>query len=120
MFKRIVSILGVALLATACASFPPPTDALANSLASVRGAEELGADNVPQASLQLQLAQEEINKAKKLMADGENERAHYMALRATNDAELAIALTRESHARNKAQQAQQGVADAAKSAEVTP
>lgn len=119
MFKPIVTILGVALAATACASFPPPTETVAKSQASVRGAEELGADRVPQASLQLQLAHEEIAKAKKLMADGENERAHYMALRATQDAELAIALTRESKARGEAQQAEQGVEDA-KNAEVTP
>lgn len=116
--KRMVAILGVALASTACASFPPPTDAVANSQASVRGAEEIGADSVPQASLALQLAQEEVNKAKKLMADGENERAHYMALRAGNDAELAIALTRENHARIAADKAKQGVADA--KTEVTP
>lgn len=116
MFKPIYALL--VLATAACASFPPPTETMANSQASVRGAQELGADNVPQASLSLQLAQEGVNKAKKLMADGENERAHYMALRAGNDAELAIALTRENHARAEADKAKQGVA-AAKS-EVTP
>jgi hypothetical protein len=113
---RGVMILGVAL-AAACASFPPPTDVLAESIASLRGAEEIGAEKVPKASLSLQLAREEINKAKKLMADGENEQAHYMALRATNDAELAIALTREEHARTVAAKAQ---AEAAAVANETP
>jgi hypothetical protein len=116
---RIFTTLGVVLAVSACASFPPPTNTVASSLAAVRGAEELGAADVPQAALQLQLAHEEITKAKKLMAEGENERAHYMALRATNDAELAIVLTRESAARGEVVKAKQGVVDA-KSPEVTP
>jgi hypothetical protein len=113
MTMRIVSILGVApivlinLIMAACASYPPPTDAVANALASMRGAEELGADRVPQAELQLQLADEEVARARQLMADGKNERAHYMAVRATNDAELAIALTREAQAKKAAEHARQ-------------
>jgi hypothetical protein len=118
MSIRNVTMLSVVLAVAACASFPPPTNTVATSIAAVRGAEELGAANVPQAALQLQLAQEEIAKAKKLMADGENELAHSMALRASNDAELAIVLTRESAARGKAVQAREGV-EAAKTPEVT-
>lgn len=114
-----VTIISVLLTVAACASFPPPTNTVANSLASVRGAEELGAADVPQAALQLQLAREEVTKAKKLMADGANERAHFMALRASNDAELAIALVRENTARAEAGQARQRV-EAAKTSEVTP
>lgn len=119
MSNRMFTILGVVLAVSACASFPPPNDTMASSLASVRGAEELGAANVPQAALQLQLAQEELSKAKKLMAGGDNEQAHYMALRAGNDAELAIALTRENTARGEAKNAEQRVDDA-KSPETTP
>ena len=122
MFNRILTIFGVpgiALAVSACASFPPPNDAVAASQASVRGAEELGAANVPQAALQLQLAQEQVRKAKQLMADGKNELAHWMALRAGNDAELAIALTREDTARGQAGQAEQRVDDA-RTPETTP
>ena len=119
MRKRMIVILGGALVGTACASFAPPTETLASSLASVRGAEELGAANVPPAALHLQLANEEIGSAKKLMANGDNEEAHYMALRAGNDAELAIALTREEHARNEAAKAEQSV-EAAKNEGATP
>ena len=99
MLNRTIAIL--ALACSACASFPPPTNTMANSIASVRGAEEIGAANVPKAALQLQLANEEITRAKRLMADGDNEQAHYMALRASNDAELAIVLTREEQARRE-------------------
>jgi len=119
MLNRIVTTLGVVLAFTACASFPPPNDTVAASLASVRGAEELGAANVPQAQLQLQLAHEQIRKAKKLMEDGQNELAHYMALRAGNDAELAIALTRERHARGESAKAEARVEDA-RTPEATP
>ncbi len=98
---RIVTILGFSL-ATACASFPPPNDTLANSVASARGAEEIGAKQVPKAALSLQLAYEAISKTKAMMERGDNERAHYMALRAHNDAEMALALTREAHAKQAA------------------
>jgi hypothetical protein len=117
MLDRILVVLAVALAPVACASFPPPTDTLASSLASVRGAEELGADKLPRAALQLQLAREEIAKARQLMAAGDHERAHFMALRASNDAELAIAMVRENNARNTALISKQQV-DAAR--EMTP
>ncbi|MBA3546381.1 MAG: DUF4398 domain-containing protein [Nannocystis sp.] len=119
MTQRLIIILGVALAAAACASHPPPTDTMANALASMRGAEELGAANVPQASLQLQLAQEQLSKARKLMKDNKNERAHNMALRAANDAELAIALVREARALKAAEQAGQRV-EAVRNPEVRP
>lgn len=106
--RPIVALCGLALL-TACAAFPPPTDTMANAHASVRGAEELGAADVPQAALQLQLAREQVVKAEALLADGENESAYYQALRATNDADLAIALVRENEARAVAKTAKQRV-----------
>lgn len=78
---------------------------MATAMASVRGAEELGAAEVPRAALQLQVAREEIAEAKELMADGENELADSKAKRASEDADLAIALVREDQARNNAKAA---------------
>jgi hypothetical protein len=98
--------------AMGCASFPPPTETMAEAIASVRGAEEVGAEQVPVAALQLQLAREEIAKARKLMAEGEHEPAYYEAMRAAHDAELAIALVRETEARNVAKQAEQSLGSA--------
>lgn len=106
--RPIVALCGL-VFATACASFPPPTDSMANAVASVRGAEEVGAADVPKANLQLQLAHEEVVKAKALLAEGDNESAHYQALRATNDADLAIALVHEDEARENAKTAKQRV-----------
>lgn len=75
-----------------CASTPLRTEA---STSGIRIAEEAGAAKVPQASLHLQLAREEQEKAKGLAAKGEDEQAASMLLRAESDAELAVVLSHE-------------------------
>ena len=78
-------------LAAGCASAPPlRTEA---STSGIRAAEEVGAAKVPQASLHLQLAKEELELAKGLAAKGEKEKAASMLLRAEADAELAVVLS---------------------------
>lgn len=79
-------------LVAACASAPLRTDA---STSGIRAAEEVGAAEVPQASLHLQLAKEELAQAKKLQKNGDEEEAASMLTRAEADAELAVALSRE-------------------------
>jgi len=103
--KRMNLMSAGALLALplfACASYPAPTDHLANSYANIRAAQEVGASASPQAALHVKLAQEEQAKAKQLVADGKNEEADYMTMRANSDAELAIAISREGVANGKA------------------
>ncbi len=119
LHKRLSLLLclGV-LLPLGCASFPTPTDSMATAIASVRAAEEVGAEDVPKAALQLQLAREEIAEAKVLVEERENESAHYQALRASSDADLAISLVRENAAREGAKAAAARVDTA--EAEVTP
>ena len=86
----ILMVVGLALF-LGCASAPPlRTEA---SMSGIRAAEEAGAANVPQASLHLQLAKEELELAKGLSAKGEKARAASMLLRAEADAELAVALS---------------------------
>jgi hypothetical protein len=97
--------LGCVAFAVGCGGAPPPNDKLASSEAAIRGAEEVGAKGVPQAQLHLTLAQEQVTKAKSLIQDGDNERAEYMLERAQSDAELALALARESSVKAQAQQA---------------
>jgi hypothetical protein len=99
----LAALVGAAPLA-ACASYPAPQQHMADSIAAVRGAEEVGAATQPQAALNLKLAQEELAKAKALMDDNKNEQADYMALRAKSDADLALALAREHAAETRAQQ----------------
>jgi hypothetical protein len=103
------AFLGLALLlggaVSSCASAPPPVEKMEASQAAIRAAEELGAKKVPQAALHLQLAKEQSEAAKSSLAQGERERAEGLLLRAAADAELALALARESSARDEAQQA---------------
>ncbi len=93
----ILAVLG----ASACASAPAPTEQIASSLAAVRGADEVGAREVPEAALHVKLAEEQIEASKKSMNNGDNTRAALLADRGRQDAELAIALSREAHAKQK-------------------
>ena len=99
------TLAGLVFLGAGCASHPPPTDHLASAIAATRGAQEAGAPQVPRAALQLKLAEEQIAQARKMIEDGDNERADFMTLRAYNDAELAVALARAEAARQRAAQA---------------
>jgi hypothetical protein len=88
----------------ACGSFPKPDARVSSSEGAIRGAQEAGAQGVPQANLHLKLAQEERDKAMALMKDGENEKAEYLFMRAEADAELANSLAREAAAKAEAAQ----------------
>ena len=85
-----------ATLAIACASAPKPTQKLADTQAALRAADEVGAQNVPQAQLYSRLAEDQMVRAQKLIEDDENEKAASMLERAKADAELALALSRKA------------------------
>ena len=91
-----IMVFTVAVATTAivagCANTPAPLRTEA-STSGIRAAEEAGAANVPQASLHLQLAKEELELAKGLAAKGEKKKAASMLLRAEADAELAVVLS---------------------------
>lgn len=107
---KLSVLAGIGLLAVACGSAPEPTERLATAQASIRAAKEIGADNVPQAQLHAQLAQEQVNQANKLIEEGENERADYVLRRANADAELAVALAREATSQKQTQAAEAALA----------
>jgi hypothetical protein len=86
-----MAAVAAAMLATGCARTPLRTEA---STSGIRAAEEAGAAKVPQASLHLQLAKEELAGAKELSAKGEKEKAASLLTRAEVDAELAVTLSR--------------------------
>jgi hypothetical protein len=90
--------------AVGCAT-APSKQALAESIASVNTAEQLGASEVPQAAKTLEYAQHEVAWARALMVNGRHERAMLMARRAESDAALAIAIVREQKARQAVEQA---------------
>jgi Domain of unknown function (DUF4398) len=91
--------IGGILVAVGCATTPKPVEQLGQTEGAYRSAQEVGADHVPQAALELKLAQEELTRAQELMKDDHNEEASQMLVRSRADAELALALTRESQAR---------------------
>lgn len=87
------------LLAFGCAgNYPPPTQRLADVQSANRSANELGAQNNPKAQLHLKLAEEQLALAKTAMENDDNQRADSLLTRAKADAELAVALVRESNA----------------------
>lgn len=100
MMTKIMTSLAVLGLA-GCASLPIPPEQLDRSEASIRGAQEVGAMNVPAAALHVQLAKDETDEARALAAKGD-QRAMLVMARAESDAELAIELTREVSVHNDA------------------
>jgi hypothetical protein len=98
--RTLFSMMGVTLLASGCgASFPVPTQKLADAESAHRSARELGADKKTAAQLNLKLAEEEIEAAKAQIKAGDNKRADFILLRAKADAELALTLAREHDAK---------------------
>jgi hypothetical protein len=114
-----VGSLGVvAMLAGGCANRQPlPTQQVTDVEAASRSANELGAQNNPQAQLHLKLADEQLKQAKVAMEDGDDQGAERMLQRAKADAELALALTHGSGAQLKAKQAVEESSSAVKAGE---
>jgi hypothetical protein len=94
---------------------------MAAAIAAVRGAQVVvaAAGQVPEAALQLKLAEEQVAQAREMIERGDNERADYMTLRAFNDAELALALARQHQAREAARAAAQRSATSAPQEQLT-
>jgi hypothetical protein len=82
-------------LSLACASFPVPTQRMADAESAHRSALELGAATQPAAQLHVKLAEEQMAKAKVAIANGENKEADSLLIRSKADSELAVALSRE-------------------------
>ena len=102
--KTRIAITGATLLAAfGCAGgYPPPNQQLADVQSANRSAVELGAQTNPKAQLHLKLAEEQLAQAKSSMEKDDNARADALLRRAKADAELAIALTRETDANTEA------------------
>lgn len=98
----LISAFVTVSIVAGCTSTPLRTE---KSTSGIRAAEEAGAAQVPQASLHLQLAKEELAKARALYADGNKDKAATMLLRAEADAELAVVLSRKDAERAEANEA---------------
>lgn len=102
---RIVLGGYIAVSAMACGGAAVPQEALTAAQASVKGAEVGGAGEDPKAQLHLKLAHEQIEKAKKLIAEDDNEEAARVIERAQVDADLALALAQQAKALRDAKDA---------------
>ncbi len=91
-------LVALALVAGGCAQAARPDDQLVASAASVRTAQEIGAQSVPRAALALQLAEDELQHARDLINNGDNEKARFQLLRSKADGDLALSLTQSARA----------------------
>jgi hypothetical protein len=106
MHKTVSGSLALlAITAIGCGGAAIPHEQLTSSQAAIRAAEEVGAKSYPTAELHLRFAKDQVAKARTLIADDENEEAKRVLQRAQADAELAIAITKESAVRAQAEQA---------------
>jgi len=104
--KTMAWVGAASVMLGACASSGPvPADALGRSEAAIRSAHDIGAETVAPAALHLKVANDELDMARKLIADGDNRRAEYVLMRAEADANAATSLAREVQTRNDAQKA---------------
>lgn len=106
-----VFAFAVLVFLVACGGAPSPDRELVAAEAAIRGAQEIGAPSIPDASLHLRLAERQVDKAKALMRDGNNGRATLMLMRAQADAELAVSLARENTLKSEAKEAADMVKD---------
>jgi hypothetical protein len=97
-------LLAVAAGLSACATVQVPQEKFSQTQGTIRAADEVGASQVPNAKLMLQLARDQELQAKQLSDEG-NPRAETVLGRAEIDAKLAIALSREAAARKEAERA---------------
>jgi hypothetical protein len=93
-------------LAGCGSSVPPPNDEWAAAQADVGRAQQGGSPDVPDAKLHLQLAQENLQKAKALI-DDDNARATSLTALARVEATLALSLAKASKADAEATKAKQ-------------
>jgi hypothetical protein len=111
MRRTIITLIcaGIpAALSLACgASFPVPTQHMADAESAHRSALELGAANQPAAELHVKLAEEQMTKAKSLINNGDNKEADSLLIRSRADSELALALAREQGANVEVQKAKE-------------
>jgi hypothetical protein len=76
-----------------------------DSAGAIRAAEEVGAAHNPEAALHLELAKEQFEHARKLTSADDRPKSTQLLLRARADADLSLALTRESTSKLEAQAA---------------
>ncbi len=104
--KFVISTSVLFAFVTACGGSAVPLDKLTDAKATVRAAQEAGAESTPQAALHLKMANDELASAQKSSDDKDNDRAVLLLNQAQSDADLSLALARGTAEKQQAQQAQ--------------
>ena len=102
---RWLSVTACIALGSGCATAPPvPAQRFTDAETDIKAAQDLGADNSPQARVHLQQARDQLDAAKRLNKDEPAVAARKIE-NAQAEAELAKSLTREQATRAEADQA---------------
>lgn len=99
-WPAIAAVAATSLILGGCAATKPPTAKVSNADVAVRKAEE--SDAGEHAPLELRLAREKLEKARRAMDDEEYDRARRYADEAFVDAQLAEAKARSAKAQRAA------------------
>jgi hypothetical protein len=103
----LTTSLGFIVLLAGCgANGPPPNDQWAAAQTAIGRAQAGGASDVPDARLQLQLAVEDLQRAKQLMGV-DNERSTTLCLVSGSEAQLALSLAKKAKADDQAKAAEE-------------
>ncbi len=109
-FLSVFAAVATASIIAGCGgSVPPPNDKAIKTEGAIRAASEVGARSEPGAKLYLKNAEDGLQTGKGYMAEGQNDEAGLVLDGARADAELAIALTKESASRKQALEANEKV-----------
>ena len=100
-------------------NLPSPSH-IAASEAAIRSARELGADRMPDAAVHLELAERQLDRARRYIDEGDDNDARWMLVRADADAHLALALARETRTREAAEEMAARVRDLSASQHASP
>ena len=96
----------IVVLAGCSASVPPPSDQWTAAQTAIGRAQAGGAPDVPDAKLQLQLALEDLQRAKQMMGV-DNHRSATLCQVAGAEAQLALTLARKAKADDQAKAAEE-------------
>jgi hypothetical protein len=99
------------LVLTGCGSATLPQAKIVAAESEIKAAETVGAAAEPRAALHLKLAREGMVAADALAKDNEEQKANLALQRAQIDAQLAVALTQETQARQRADSARQKITE---------
>lgn len=103
--KLVSSFIAVGFGLVGCASSQVAPDKIAAPKAEIAAAEEAGAKEHPTAALHLQMANDQYDRAKRLIKGGDGDEAELVLARARVDAQYALELARLEQTKQQASDA---------------